>query len=297
MPASDSETGSADPDLFAGVERAIAALEAHADPAVREALRALLEGIDGVHRAGLTHLVQGIQGMAGDAFLNRLVSDPAIRLLLMSYNLVAVDRRLLAEEALDTVRGHLHDHGIDVEIVEVVGGVVYVRLHHPPRAGSHHQDIALDAIRRDLEAALQAEFVGFQELVFRDRDTASAPSLFIPLDGLKKARRPIYEDVLALDDLPIGSMRPVQVKGVSILLVNVADEIHAIRNQCGDSPLPLEFGTLSGSELRCSWHGCRYDVRSGRRLDDDQVGAQVFPVAIAEDRIRIAVGVEAGGEI
>src|SRR5262245_14781185 len=128
-----SEAKAAEADLLEDVERAIAALETHADPHVRAAVHALLTGIDAVHRAGLTHLAQAIHGMAGEAFLNRLVADPAIRLLLMSYNLVAVDRRMQAEEAIDGVRGHLHDHGIDVEILEVVGGVVYVRLHRSHR--------------------------------------------------------------------------------------------------------------------------------------------------------------------
>ena len=78
---------------------------------------------------GLSHLMDVIRGMGGDAFVNRLIGDPAIRMLLMSYDLVPVDRRLMAEEALDMVRGHLHSHGVDVEILEVVGGVVYVRIH------------------------------------------------------------------------------------------------------------------------------------------------------------------------
>src|SRR5262245_47024378 len=157
MPTSElPERQQTDADLFESVEAAIRALETHVDPAVREAARALLEGIDAVHCTGLSHLVQAVHGMAGDAFLNRLSSDPAIRMLLMSYNLLAVDRRLQAEEALDTVRGHLHDHGIDVEIVEVVGGVVYVRLHPSHRAGDAGADLSVEAVRRDLETALQS---------------------------------------------------------------------------------------------------------------------------------------------
>jgi hypothetical protein len=109
------------------------------------------KGVDAVHRTALTHLVNAIRGMAGDAFVNRLAADPAIRLLLMSYELLAVDRRLLAEEALDAVRGHLHDHGIDVELAEVVGGAVYVRLH-----GLEHSGVAVEAVRRDVEEALRA---------------------------------------------------------------------------------------------------------------------------------------------
>src|SRR5262249_58110785 len=98
---------------------------------------------------------------AGGAYVTRRPADPAIRLLLTSYDLLAVDRRLLAEEALDTVRGHLHGHGIDVELADVVGGAVYVRLHGP--AGN------VNAVRHDLEEALRAGLVGFQELVLGDR--------------------------------------------------------------------------------------------------------------------------------
>src|SRR6185369_4671637 len=112
-------------DILEDVQRLMAELEAHPDPAVRSSVTSLLQGIDAVHRTALTHLVGAIQGMAGEAFMNRLTADPAIRLLLMSYDLLAVDRRLHAEEALDGVRGHLHDHGIDVDLTEVVGGAVY----------------------------------------------------------------------------------------------------------------------------------------------------------------------------
>jgi nitrite reductase/ring-hydroxylating ferredoxin subunit/Fe-S cluster biogenesis protein NfuA len=279
------------PDILEDVTRAITALESHPDADVRDTAGRLLAGIDAVHRAGLTHLVHAIQSMAGDAFLNRLVADPAIRLLLMSYNLVAVDRRLMAEEALDTVRGHLHDHGVDVEILEVVGGVVYVRLHGGPAAG----DPAEDAVRRDLEAALRERFVGFQELVLRERSPTGAPSAVVPLDALRRARRPVYQDVAALDGLPPGGLTAVRIGDVPVLLASVGGDIHAVRNQCGDSPLPLEFGTLEGAELRCSWHGCRYDVRSGHRADGQPGRLQVFPVSVEDGRVRVALDVAAAG--
>jgi hypothetical protein len=116
-------------DLLAEAETLINVLSAHPDPAVGQASTRLLECIDAVHRTALTHLMGAIQSMAGDAFVNRLTGDPAIRLLLMSYDLLAVDRRTLTEEALDAVRGHLHAHGVNIELVEVLGGVITIRLH------------------------------------------------------------------------------------------------------------------------------------------------------------------------
>ncbi len=289
-PSDSADRERAATDVLEDVERAIGVLQSHPDAAVREAARTLLEGIDGVHRAGLTHLVQGIHAMAGDSFLNRLTGDPAIRLLLMSYNLIAVDRRLQAEEALDAARGHLHDHGIDVEILDVVGGVVYVRLHARP--GVPPADLPLDEIRRDLESTLLSGFVGFQELVFRDRDEPHGATQIVPLAALRRTNRPVYDEALALDELPAGAMRSVDVNGVPVLLANVGGDVYAIRNRCGDSPLPLEFGTLTGAEIQCPWHGCRYDIRSGRRLDAEPGRVQVFPVALEEGRVRIALDVE-----
>ena len=271
-------------DILEEVQRLIDALESHPDPAVRADVTALLRGIDAVHRTALTHLVDGIRGMAGDAFVNRLAGDPAIRLLLMSYELLAVDRRLAAEEVLDTVRGHLHGHGIDVELVDVVGGAVYVRLHGLRDGGT------AEAVRHDVEEALRAGLLGFQELVLGDR--APAEPTLLQVGGLRSARRPVYRRACASVDITPGHMTAVEVEGQPILVVNVEGQVYAVINRCGDTPLPLQFGTLEGAELRCSWHGCRYDVRSGKRLDGGAEHLTVVPVAVQDDEIRVAAGVE-----
>lgn len=289
MASRESTEPAAGRDVLADVESAIGELQAHPDAAVREASARLLEGIDAVHRIGLTHLVHAIHGMTGDTLINRLVADPAIRMLLMSYDLIAVDRRLQAEEALDTVRGHLHEHGVDVEIQDVVGGVVYARLHMP--AGG--EGLSIDHVRKDLESALREFLLGFQELEFRDRDPHQPPSAILSLDALRRANRPVYHDALAADDVPEGTMRAVTINDVSILIARVGGEVYAIRNQCGDSPLPLDLGTLDGAEIKCTWHGCRYDVRTGRQRGSDG-RVQTVPVTTAGGRIRVATDVETG---
>jgi len=272
-------------DVLEEVQRLITELEAHPDPAVRTAVANLLQGIDAVHRVALTHMVGAIQAMAGEAFVNRLTADPAIRLLLMSYDLIAVDRRLHAEESLDTVRGHLHDHGIDVELTEVVGGAVYVKLH-----GLDRSDVSVESVRHDLEEALRAGLIGFQELVIGERATTRQSPL-LQVGGLRRPQQPVYRRLCAITDVPAGTMKSIDVDGHAILLANVDGEFLAVSNQCGDSPLPLQFSSLQGAELRCSWHGCRYDLRSGRRLDGDE-RLTVFPVAVESGDVRLALGTE-----
>lgn len=272
------------PDVLLEVEQLIAELQQSHGAVVAARVTRLLQDIDAVHRAGLTHLMQAIRSMGGDAFINRLVADPAIRILLMSYDLIAADRRLSAEEALDAVRGHLHAHGIDVEILEVVGGVVYVRVH-----GLSTGAIAVASVLHDLEEALRAGFIGFQELVTRDPRTTSPP---IPVATLRRANRPVYCDVFASTTLQDGELKGVEVDGHPVLIACVEGEYVAVTNRCGATPLPLEFSRLEGSVLQCSWHGCRYDVRTGNRLDAGGDRLAVFPVRVENGMVRIAVDVE-----
>lgn len=276
-------------DLLDDVAELIAWLEAHPDAAVGEHVRVLLEHTDTIHRLALTHLVDGIRSMAGDAFLNRLTSDPAIRLLLMSYDLIAVDRRIRAEEALDAVRGHLHAHGIDIELDDVVGGVVWIRLHGLDRSGASRE-----AVKRDIEAALREGLVGFQQL---EMDGKGAPSSgLVMLEGMRRARRPVLFEAGRSSEIAPGSLRAVEIEGVPILLGNVDGVIHAVHNRCGESPLPLQYGSLDGGVLVCSWHGCRYDLRTGRRTDDGPERLTVYPVSVADDVLRIALSVQTGDD-
>lgn len=275
-------------DLLEEAERLIETLGAHDDPVVRESAGRLLECIDVVHRTGLTHLVSAIHGMAGDAFLHRLCADPAIRLLLMSYDLVAVDRRIMAEEALDPVRGHLHDHGIDIELSEVVGGVVYIRLHPPVEDGE-----LLGRIRRDLEEALRKGLPGFQELEIGDRRAGA--SQLVQIGGLGSVRKPVYRDVAPASKVAEGALHAVAVDDLPLLLTRIDDQVYAVRNRCGESPLPLEFGELDGHTLVCSWHGCRYDVRTGT-VEGSATRLDVFPVRVEGERVEVAVATELAGK-
>lgn len=274
-------------DVLEDVARLIATLEQHPDPAVAEQVRALLGGIDAIHRTALTHLFNAIQGMGGETFVNQLTADPAIRLLLMSYDLLAVDRRLMTEEALDAVRGHLHAHGVDVELLDVVGSEVFVRLH-----GVDGSELTIEAVRHDLEAALREGPIGFHLLTIGDRQLPRQPEL-IQLAGRRPMHIPVYRSVATVAELTPGALRSVDVDGESVLLANVAGEIHAVDNRCGESPLPLEYSTLEGPVLTCSWHGCRYDLRTGARIDEPDSGRlRVYPVRTHAGDVQIAVDVE-----
>jgi 3-phenylpropionate/trans-cinnamate dioxygenase ferredoxin subunit len=71
--------------------------------------------------------------------------------------------------------------------------------------------------------------------------------------------------VARLDELEPGTLREVEVDGTSVCLARTADgEVYAFRNNCSHRDFPLHTGELDGGQITCSWHGARFDVKSGR---------------------------------
>lgn len=73
-----------------------------------------------------------------------------------------------------------------------------------------------------------------------------------------------WVQVSTLEELPPGSVRPVETGSERVALVNVDGQIYAIEDQCSHQDLPLSGGELIGTELECPFHGARFDVCTGR---------------------------------
>lgn len=90
--------------------------------------------------------------------------------------------------------------------------------------------------------------------------------------------------VAAVDEIPPGGRKIVEVEGVSVGIFNLAGEFFALKNRCPhqggplcegklwgalDSPRPGEFSySRPGEILACEWHGWEFDVRTGQSWCD-----------------------------
>ncbi len=93
------------------------------EPAVRDQVFELLDGIDALHRLAITRLAVTI-----GADTERLrADDPAVEWLFSAYG-VGVNDIDAALRALEPMRPYLSDHGGDVEVLGVQDGVVRVRM-------------------------------------------------------------------------------------------------------------------------------------------------------------------------
>jgi toluene monooxygenase system ferredoxin subunit len=273
-------------ELAGTLDGLIQRLLAHPDSSVSADVQALLTGLDELHRGGLTRLVAEIESIAGEAFLNRLGQDPQIQLLLMSYGLVSVSRAIQADEALDAVRPHLASHGVAIGVREVVGGVVYIDLETQPGAVVNER-----ALRADLETALRAGFLGFQEVQIGERPQTPPASGLVQLKGPRGPRWGAFATVATVTDLAESGLLSAGPSGEadSVLLLDVNGEVHAYENRCAGSPLPLHFSRLERGTLICSWHGCRYDAATGHRLDHPSQPSLVpVPVRVVEGEVLVA---------
>jgi nitrite reductase/ring-hydroxylating ferredoxin subunit len=60
-----------------------------------------------------------------------------------------------------------------------------------------------------------------------------------------------------------GKMTHLTAGGKEILVANVGGQYYAIGNTCNHAGAELHEGELNGKELRCPWHGAKWDVTTG----------------------------------
>jgi Fe-S cluster biogenesis protein NfuA/nitrite reductase/ring-hydroxylating ferredoxin subunit len=261
-------------------------------PAIQEKVFDLLHTIDALHREALTRLVTQVRVDGGHQMIDRAASDPVARTLLELYDLAHLTPREQADAALDSVRPYLRSHGGEVEVLDAVGGTVYLRL-----SGTCDTCPASAlTLSRQIESALREGFPGFHDVRLHEDDHTpdpGKPNGFVPLAEIRRApaRRNLpLTDVGHIDALPEGSMMGVQAGDGRLLLAHVDGTVFAFHDQCPGSIAPLSLGTFKPPVIICPWHNDAFDVRTGRRVDG-QSGADLtrVPVTVVDDIIRVAV--------
>lgn len=147
-------------DLLEGL---LEKMEALAEP-VRSQVFELLDGVDRLHRMALRQIGVALP----PAEIERLrAAHPAITWLWDAYG-VGIDGRDAADRALEEIRPYLHSHGGEVEVIDVVGGAVSVRM-SGACSGCTASAITL---QHGVEQALRDNMPSFVELLVEDDDSA-----------------------------------------------------------------------------------------------------------------------------
>jgi nitrite reductase/ring-hydroxylating ferredoxin subunit/Fe-S cluster biogenesis protein NfuA len=259
----------------------------HPDVAVGDQVAELLRAVDVLHRAGLRRL-GGLLRKAG--LERRALEDPEVALLFELYELTDEGERARAEAVLAEVRPYIESHGGMLTVTAAEWGEVTVRL-SGACAGCQGSTATL---RHVVEGALRQGLPDFERLVVepppRGHSHEAAPPGFVPLASIGgRSPRLSWVRACATHDVPAGTVRGIDMHGVPVLIANVDGDRYGYEDRCAGTPLPVAGGVVDGETLVCPWHGCRYDLRTGRRDDEDAQHLGVLPIAVVGEEIRIGM--------
>jgi nitrite reductase/ring-hydroxylating ferredoxin subunit len=98
--------------------------------------------------------------------------------------------------------------------------------------------------------------------------------------------------ICALDEIPDGERKIVQIGDLSIGIFHHRGGWYALRNSCLHRGGPVCTGSLQGDVLTCPWHGFQYNVTNGQFLVDPTARLTTYPIEIKKGMIYLQVPVQ-----
>lgn len=268
-------------ELAGELDSLIQQLEHHPDQDVQRLALQLLDRVDALHRLGLTALIEALRDGNAAGPMQRAIDDPPSRFLLQLYDLLPGDDPGPIEIALDEVRSRTVARGDQVALVGVSDGV--------PRIRATGADAgAIESLRELVVAVLREHFPALQTVRFEEQPRISDDEL---LSVIVVDRAPVrswkWFAARAVEEIPTGAIVTDVVAGRKVALWRAGEQVIGARDTCPGSPLPLAAATLAEGELRCPWHDCRFDARTGRRLKGVGESLELFTVAVRDGIVQI----------
>ncbi len=91
-------------------------------------------------------------------------------------------------------------------------------------------------------------------------------------------------------DLAPGKMMRVEIAGRRILLANVGGRFYAAADTCTHEDASLSAGSLRGELVKCPLHGSRFNVCTGRVMEEPaEEDLQTYPVRLEGDHILVGL--------
>mgnify|MGYP001610978574 CR=1 FL=1 len=99
-----------------------------------------------------------------------------------------------------------------------------------------------------------------------------------------------FVEAAKVDELPPGRMKRVQIGGRRILLANVGGRYCAADDTCTHEEASLSTGVLRGELVKCPLHGSRFNVCSGKALEEPaEEDLRTYPLRLEGGRILIGL--------
>ena len=97
--------------------------------------------------------------------------------------------------------------------------------------------------------------------------------------------------VASLEELPLGTMKRVEVDGHRYLLANANGSYYAVDELCSHEDVSLYLGCIQGDNIKCSLHGSRFSLKTGQALEDPATEPlNTYPVKLDGNMILLQTG-------
>jgi nitrite reductase/ring-hydroxylating ferredoxin subunit/hemoglobin-like flavoprotein len=149
--------------------------------------------------------------------------------------------------------------------------------------------VLLEMLARAYGEERISETIG--ELISVNPDTIYHMSVESYEKGLGIHRPLKYTDVwvAAVDDIPEGERRIVELNSVSIGVFHHTGNWYALRNSCLHRGGPVATGKLVGDHIICPWHGYTYNLTDGRLLMDPSARLDMYAVSVQDDGVYLRI--------
>lgn len=107
--------------------------------------------------------------------------------------------------------------------------------------------------------------------------------------GVEALARPTRLAEVPLESVDEDGVAGLDAGGVPLLVVRRGGHVYAYRNRCPGTPFPLHEADLDGDVLVCPWHGCRFELASGRRTEGEGGPLEIFPLEVDGPWLRIGL--------
>jgi Fe-S cluster biogenesis protein NfuA/nitrite reductase/ring-hydroxylating ferredoxin subunit len=279
-------------ELVEEVERLLEEVETLPDPVARQTSTAIVQALLELYGAGLERMVEEIAPRDDEQEIARAFADDELishLLLLHGLHPVGLEQRVL--DALQEVRPYLESHGGNVELLEVEGAIVRLRL----QGSCSGCPSSAMTLKLAIENAIRKTAPEVEEVIAEGADASTASPL-LQIELAPAAVDGSWTMAGALPELAASAVPLVkEVAGTRLLFLKIAGRAYAYRARCPACEQSLDAAAIDGSELTCAGCGNRFDaLRAGRGLDLPELHLEPVPLLEGEDGlVRVALPVAA----
>jgi Fe-S cluster biogenesis protein NfuA len=171
------------PECVARIDELLHKIETLPDAAVREDLQEVVQCLLDYHGAALAQLLSLLPTATGtpQALLQALAEDELVGSLLVLHGLHPADLEARVLAALEEVRPFLESHGGNVELTQLVDGVVHLRL----QGSCHGCPSSQATLKQRIEQSILQAAPEIERIMVDDAPAPLAvPNGFVGLDNL-----------------------------------------------------------------------------------------------------------------